>query len=716
MDKNYSKRPLVVETTVQGAISDTSSVMTNDSLFGDRPGEMLASHVQKTWETNRRHKEKLTYRLLECLRARKGEYSEYQLGMMRATGGSNPVYLKLTGTKCRAASAWIRDVLMPSGDTPFMIRPTELPELPRQLSDAAREQARQEAIGLLQMGVLENMDETLAFIEKTRDLIKEQLDKDAHERAKRMQEKITDLMQEGGWESAFEEFIEDFVTYPTAFLKGPFIKKVRTLDWDTANGFEPQVVDELVLGWERKSPFDIYPAPYQSNLQKGDFIEHIRFTKEALFNCIGIPGYNEENIRSCLDEYDNGGLEEWVWQDYEKAKLENDSWYIFSDKSMIDGLHFWGTASGKMLKDWGVEGASKLDDEKHYQIEAIKVGQHIIRAELNDSPTGMRPYHHACWDAVPGSIWGIALAEQMEDNQKIVNACARALMDNMALASGPQCMVITDMLAEGESIQTMYPFKIWQAKLAANAPNSIKPIDFFQPNLNADQLLKVLETIERKADDVTNVPRYSYGNDKGMGAGDTSSGLAMLMNAAAKGIRRAVSNIDSNCLRPTVYQTYVHVMLYDPDTTLKTDCKVAPKGAVSLLIKEQNLVRLQTFLNQTTNPIDAQIIGMRGRAKILREIAKLMSLDVDEIIPSDDELQAMEMQQQMMAQQQAQMGGPESPEEGPAEGAAPPFSRGIPDTSITPGLEPPQGGEMMTRLNRRVQGQLNRVGAPKDVR
>ncbi len=709
MDKNYSKRPLAVEQSVVGAISDVSVIGKEGNLFEGRPGDMLAAHIQTTWETNRRHKSKLMDRLLTCLRARKGEYSADQHAHMRSGGGANPVYMKLTGTKCRAASAWLRDVLIPAGDTPFMIEPTELPELPRALSDAARESARQEAISLLQQGVLENLDQTVAFIEKTRDLLKKNLDKEAHDRSKRMEQKISDIMQEGGWETAFEEFIEDFVTYPTAFLKGPFIKKVRTLDWDSAAEYAPSVIDELVVYFERKSPFDIYPAPYQQSLQKGDFIEHIRFTNEMLYNLIGTPGYNEDAIREALNDYENGLLHEWMWQDFDRAKLENDSWYIFSDRAMIDGLHFWGTASGKMLKDWGVTGSGPLDDEKQYQMEGIKVGGHVIRAVLNDSPTGMRPYHHACWDAVPGSIWGIALPEQMEDNQKIVNGCARALMDNMALCAGPQAMVVTDMLAEGESIQTMHPFKIWQAKLAPNAPSNVKPIEFFQPSAMMDQLLRVLDAFERKADDVTNVPRYSYGNDKGMGAGDTASGLAMLMNAAAKGIRRAVSNIDSNCIRPAVYQTYVHVMLYDPDTTLKGDCKVAPKGAVSLLIKEQNLVRLQTFLSQITNPIDGQIINMRRRAVILREIARLMGLPVDEVIPDDDELQVIEQQQQMMMQQQAMM-------QGGGGGGAPPFPGGPPDTSLSPDQPPPQGGAQMSKMGKRVDGQLKRVGAPNDVR
>jgi len=61
------------------------------------------------------------------------------------------------------------------------------------------------------------------------------------------------------------------------------------------------------------------------------------------------------------------------------------------------------------------------------------------------------------------------------------------------------------------------------------------------------------------------------------------------------------------------------------------------------------------FLQATANPIDAEIVGMQGRANILREVAKGLSMPVDSIVPSDEELEIKEemkkMQEQMMAQQ-----------------------------------------------------------------
>lgn len=66
------------------------------------------------------------------------------------------------------------------------------------------------------------------------------------------------------------------------------------------------------------------------------------------------------------------------------------------------------------------------------------------------------------------------------------------------------------------------------------------------------------------------------------------------------------------------------------------------------------------FLQATANPIDAEIVGMTGRAAILKEVAKGLSMPVDDIIPSKDALEAKEAVKMAMEQQAAMAGqGPQ---------------------------------------------------------
>jgi hypothetical protein len=72
------------------------------------------------------------------------------------------------------------------------------------------------------------------------------------------------------------------------------------------------------------------------------------------------------------------------------------------------------------------------------------------------------------------------------------------------------------------------------------------------------------------------------------------------------------------------------------------------------------------------NPVDMQIIGIEGRAQVLRESAKSLDLNVDKVVPSESVMRAKSQaaQQQAAAQQQMQPQGGQ-PQEGQPQGGQP---------------------------------------------
>lgn len=213
--------------------------------------------------------------------------------------------------------------------------------------------------------------------------------------------------------------------------------------------------------------------------------------------------------------------------------------------------------------------------------------------------------------------------------------------------------VHTDRLADGEQTLELIPWKVWQLKDAGMGSGTNPGIGFFQADDRTGPLMKVLEFWELKADDATGIPRYSYGNDQVQGAAGTATGLSMLLNNAAKGLRRAIGNIDLNVIAPTINDAFTNEMLYNPDESIKGDCIVVPRGAAAILIKDMAQQRRMQFLGMTANPIDMQIIGMRGRASILRETAAAMELPAD-VVPSGEELLQREQEAAAQAEQQMQ--------------------------------------------------------------
>lgn len=650
--------PLVRQLGLQQLIQrDADPVPEFQSFGNDQVETALAGHIRKTWADNKLAKQKIERRMLNCLRARRGEYSAEALSQIQANGGTNVVWADLTETKCRGASAWIREIVLPAGERPWGINPTPIPDLPKGLKMSivakAVEQAKQVMMNMAQQaGVVMEKSEFRQTVSELGQQLREQaereLKKAAGKRAQRMEQRIADRLAQGSWEEAMDAFVEDFVTFPAAIVKGPVYQRHKRLSW--GDGWKPNVSNNPAQTWERVSPFDSYPAVGAVDCQQGDFIERMRFFRNQLHDLKGLPGYHDDQIEKALLEYTNGHLEGWLWTEAERQRLEKETTYLFlTPPGVIDALNFWGSVPGWKLASWGVE--TELEPDKDYEVNCLLVGRFVIYCALNPDPLGKRPYWRACYDEIPGAFWGRSIPDLAAVHQQMCNACACALADNMGASSGPIGWVHMDRLAEGEQSIDISGWKMYQ--LRSDPSQGVNPgVGFFNVPNNADVLMKVYAEWEQRADDATGVPRYTYGNGEAAGAGDTASGLSMLMNNAAKGLRRAISNIDLRVIQPTITMAFVNEMLYNPDESIKGDCIVVPRGAAAILIKESAQTRRTQFLAMTANPIDMEIIGVKGRAALLREVASAMELPVDEVVPSEDELDKR-MQQQQQAQQEA---------------------------------------------------------------
>lgn len=240
----------------------------------------------------------------------------------------------------------------------------------------------------------------------------------------------------------------------------------------------------------------------------------------------------------------------------------------------------------------------------------------------------------------------------MKDVQVMCNASARALANNMGVASGPQVEVNVDRLPPGASITSMFPWKVWQT--TNDRSGSGQPaIRFFQPSMNAAELLNVYQHFARVADEVTGVPNYVYGSTNVSGAGRTASGLSMLMENAAKGIKHAIMSLDA-ANSEVIHRIYTHLMLHDQDPAIKGDMQVVAAGAIGAMIREQQEIARREFMAATMNPVDSQIIGPEGRAYMLREAAKGIFPDVDKIVPNPARMKQLMAEQQAAQQQAAQ--------------------------------------------------------------
>jgi hypothetical protein len=604
----------------------------------------LAGHIRKCHDAAVQAKLPIQERILKCRQMRNGQYTQEQLMKIRKYGGAE-IFMQLTSIKCRAAESWIRDIMRPPGDKPWSLSPTPIADLPPKVRAQVEQAVIQKAIS---MGVLNPM-EIMSKVEDIQDKILLKIQDEADKRAERLSKCVDDALIEGNWYDALDEFITDLVTDPTAFLKGPTIRRKKKLIWGEDGA--PKVEDQLVREFDRVDAKNIFPSPSARTLQDGYLTELDPVTRASLAEFIGTPGYSESEIRKVLQTYP-AGLREHLHHDNQFATLEARPYELIYDdpEGKLDSIIFWGSCQGRMLREWGMSEQEVPDMDLDYEICARLIGQFVIKAVLNPDPLKKRPYYCASFENVANSIWGKAVPELMADIQDICNASARAMVNNLSISSGPQVGVDASRLEEGEDVREMYPWKVWEfRKPHAGAGDGSPPITFFSPNSITPELLKVFDFFFQLAGEVTGIPNYIHGIPATAGAARTASGLSMYMNAAGKGIKQVIFHIDDGVVVPSITAQCNHIMLYDDKPEIRGDVVVKPMGSTALVVQEQRQIRLNEFLTIVTNPIFAKIIGKKGVAQILREQVKGLHLPTDQIVPSDEELDAQINQEQIAA-------------------------------------------------------------------
>lgn len=708
----------IVEEKLEGLDAVSEEIAKQKEIFYSS----LAGHIRSAFQTNKnaRRESDIENEMTDSLFQVNMQYRDHELSSI--TSGSR-IYMGITATKSRAARHWIRDLVQPANEVPFKISHSPSQDLPPEILEQVEEafEADRERLAMdiekefaeqqkmanpepkpelnraaqpqgappemggqpgpegmppqgkppeqppqeqVPPGMLLASKKLRAEAELRRDIeeaILGEIRKIAQNDVEKIQTLVVDSLLEGDWQLALSDFIEDFTIYPTAFMKGPIVTTRKKLVWKNGVAVPER---KVVFLNKRVSPYDIYPSPSAVSIYDGNFLEHIRFTSKDLSDLTFLgpeTGYKKRAIIKVLEEITPGMSSDWYDGEIEEDKQEAEKRgsQTHASEGIYHGVHFWGTASVKMLKEWGYEDdeLEGLADYNEVEIEAIMVGNEVIKCIINRDPLGRRPYYSASFQTRSGSIWGKSLPAMMRDIQSMCNACARSLADNMGLSSGPQVAIMVDRLADDGDITEMEPRMIWQFTSDPTG-NSGKPIEFFVVPSNANELLAVYDKFELKADDVTGVPRYAYGNENVGGAAQTAKGLSMLLESASKGIKGSIKNMSEGVIIPRVtyefYLTLLKAMEDGNPINFNGDINVVVHAVEALTIKAAEMELQREILQATANPIDMEIVGMTGRGDVLRKVYKGANLPED-AVPSRLELKEKEARKRFEGQKAQQM-------------------------------------------------------------
>ena len=605
----------------------------------------------------------LDTRLRECLQQRVGMYDSTKLAQIRSQESGSEIFLQMTAAKCRAAAAMLTEIYV-TGEKPWSIEPTPVPDDEALDVAALGERARAAVQSVLATGV--QVDQ--GFIESQITRIFEEGMRERRELAARRvamaSDYLNDMLEEGGFNDALGMFIEDFVTYPLAVMAGPRAVMQSEVDWE---GGQPKVVAKPRLRWSRVDPGDFWWTPSARDIAQADVIERMTVSRSALEAMQGMPGYDAAAVRQVLDTYGEHGYRERVDNDNLKSDIENRP-NDHIPYSSYDLLLFTGRLTGAQIKQMqvparGVSGASN----RSWLVSAIVCGDYLIKVHLDPDPLQRVGYFVASYEPVPNSIVGRALPEIFRSAQGAVNAISRAMLNNVAMASGPQVVVNVDAMADPGARIEQRPWKHWlvSTPMQASAP----PVVFFQPPMNGQELASLLTMFWAFADEVSGVPRYLGGNERVGGAGRTASGLAMLMGNSTRVMQSIAHAIDKKVLEPALAKLHRMLMLVTPgDSPLRGDDRLVIKGATYARAREGDRMRMLELLSLSANPIDMQILGPEVRADLLLRVARNIGLDIPEGTLRDV------LERAAASRQMGPQGAPPAPGQmpgGPMPGGAP---------------------------------------------
>jgi hypothetical protein len=305
-----------------------------------------------------------------------------------------------------------------------------------------------------------------------------------------------------------------------------------------------------------------------------------------------------------------------------------------------DRLEIWkftGPIPGFMLTDWGLTDIDVSDD---YNVEVLWSRGHILKVMPMWDETGVRPYFKAVFKLIPGSFWGIGVPELMSASQDRANMMMISLLDNTNWGTGTIAWIDESRLANPDDVREFHSKKLIATHSTpgqTGAPMGVLSFDLKVAELNSLYLQCLAD-----ADNESGVPAYMYGSGASGGAAGTYSGLATLMNAAARGIKDALLEIDQ-VLMKFVQHWADWNNAYSEDESIKGDIRVLCSGSTGLFVQEMMLDKLDNLIAQAQPFMN--ITGPSFVLGMIRQKANALKVDTTSL-PTDEEIAAMSQDQE----------------------------------------------------------------------
>ena len=595
--------------------------------------DAFASDLQTRWHGYQQARKDVEKEWLDGLRAVKGEYDSDQEQLMNEQGALSRVFIKITATKVNAAYSRLVDLLFQNVDSFWDIVPSPMAEVPAAIRRHIRMTAINELLPYPLPAQVRNHLIQERADEMERGLMAEAMEQ-ADEAAMRMRRQIKDYLVASDALTDIKQMVREQVTLGTGCMKVATLNIRNHEKWESEGDqwtLNKKQTIEPDVQWA--SVFDMFPDPYSFDCGKPNdlFRRHV-LTKHELRELGETPGFDMDMIGTVLTESPEGNH---TALDYERdLRRINETDEQFVQNRRFDVLEYWGPVDGSQLERYGIK---EVDESMEYQANIWVCNGRVIMARMNPLKPESIPYKFVPYEKVLHRFWGVGIPKMMDDSQDVMNAAARALLDNAALTAGPMFQIDVSKLPEGVSLEEakkIYPYRLWFYDGQRGEGPMVQAIHV---QSNQSQLSAIFEMFRKFADEETSLPSYTHG-EQGQGLNKTASGMSMLMTAANVALKSVVKNIDDYATQPLIQSLYHFAMRWsDNDSAKRGDLDVVPMGSTALVAKEIQSQRMMQAMQVTSNEVFGPMTNQRF---LLNEYFKSLDIDPDKAMRPEESMQS----------------------------------------------------------------------------
>lgn len=521
-------------------------------------------------------------------------------------------FLNLTAPFVDAAAARCADILLPSNDWPFSIKPTPVPDFAGYEDDSRP----------MLVGANGQPMATLGDVIRKRNA-------DAAKKVRKAENHIRDWLTQSEYRREYRKVIEGAAKVGTGILKGPYPKRyVKQAYVDgtliSEESFEPSTC--AVDHW------NIFPdMNCGENINDGDYIfERDHMYARSLLELKGM-GYADEAIDKVIEE--GPGKRNLNNTSQQTSTADDDRYEIWYGYKYITSkdLRELDEKYNQLCECGKVE-----ESTKPFLATVMLVNDSIIYAKKWPISDNGFPFDFFVWQRVPNRPFGIGIARKGRTAQLTILAAYRTLMNNQGLAARPMMAFMREALEPVDKNWQMYGGKVFTIKPGKGVTDVKQAISTIEIPSMQEPLSALIAFGTKSMEDSTGITFLMQGQQGS--APDTVGGQQLMMQNASTVLRGVIRGAD-DCIEAHIKRYYIWLLLYGPDDE-KGDYTVQATGSSALLEREIQLMQFPQLMQMALNPIFEM-----SPKKTADELVKAWRFDPSRFEIDEDEKQKIQQAQ-----------------------------------------------------------------------